>query len=95
MRPPVSSVFLERQNYRRRRLIDLIKILPLIGMMLWLVPLLWPIDGKERVSSADAMIYIFAIWFVLVIAKSIAARFLFRASDSDHRDLKRGENGQP
>lgn len=93
MRGPRSSVFLERQTYRRRRLIDWIKMLPLIGMVLWLVPLLWPTEGEHMVSSADAIIYVFAIWFILVLAKAISARALKGAQSSEQNDGVRGDNG--
>lgn len=95
MRPPAQTVFLERQSYRRRRLIDLIKILPLIGLMLWLVPLLWPTEGAEQVSSANATIYIFAIWFVLIVAKAISVH-AFNAGGSQKDEVPEGgDRGQP
>lgn len=76
-----SLVFLERQTYRRRRLIDWIRFLPIIGLMLWLVPLLWPVEGENQVSSADAIIYIFAIWFALVFLKALSIRALNHTDD--------------
>lgn len=94
MAVPRSSVFLERQTYRRRRLIDLIKILPLIGLALWLVPLLWSTEGEDQVTSAAAMIYVFVIWLVLVVMKFIAARGLKTISSSDESETGRGEHGQ-
>lgn len=93
MRGPRSSVFLERQTYRRRRLIDWIKILPLIGLVLWLVPLLWPVEGEARVSSAGAIIYLFAVWFVLVVGKAVSARALRDAGDMDPIDRSRSDHG--
>lgn len=93
MRGPRSSVFLERQTYRRRRLIDWIKILPLIGMVLWLVPLLWPTEGEDQVSSADAIIYIFVIWFILVVAKALSARALKSAENPEQDDTLRRDHG--
>jgi len=95
MMPPRSSVFLERQTYRRRRLIDWIKILPIVGLVLWLVPLLWQTEGEDRVSSGSAIIYIFAIWFLLVIAKAISATALKRAAPFVRKDMERGPDGQP
>ena len=95
MRPPAQTVFLERQTYRRRRLIDLIKIVPLIGLVLWLVPLLWPTQGTEQVSSANAIIYVFAIWFILVVATAVSVRWLNAGGGIDEKDLGGRENGQP
>lgn len=70
--PPV--VFLERQSYRRRRLMDAARLLPLFGVLLFSVPLLWPVadptaalgaDG-DAVPMSDAMIYVFLCWTVLI-----------------------------
>ncbi|MFD3190176.1 hypothetical protein ACFMPD_07855 [Sedimentitalea sp. HM32M-2] len=67
--PPV--VFLERQSYRRRRLMDAARLLPLFGVLLFSVPLLWPVadpagaDG-DTVPMSDAMIYVFLCWTVLI-----------------------------
>lgn len=93
MRSPRSTVFLERQTYRRRRLIDWIKMLPLIGVVLWLVPLLWPTEGPEQVSSADAIIYVFVIWFILVLAKALSARALEGVSAAEDEARDRGDHG--
>ncbi|MEP2533829.1 hypothetical protein [Shimia sp.] len=69
-----KSVFLERQSYRRRRLVDTIRILPLIGALLWAVPLLWPNQSEGAVSGSDAVIYIFVVWFGLVIVGAMLSR---------------------
>lgn len=93
MSTPRSTVFLERQTYRRRRLIDWIRILPIIGLILFLVPLLWPVDGSKATSSADALVYIFLVWFVLVIAAGVSARALKNAEeDDDDRDASGAED---
>lgn len=64
---------LERQGYRRRRLSDAARVLPVIGAGLLLVPLLWPgVDetagGIEPVRTSQAIIYIFGSWAVLILA---------------------------
>ena len=72
-----GSLFLERQSYRRRRLVDVIRILPLIGALLWLVPLLWQ-TGAGGMASSDAIIYIFLVWFGLVVLGAVLSRLLAR-----------------
>lgn len=78
--------FLQRQNYRRRRLIDTIRMLPVIGAVLWAVPLLWPTsEGAQpqqgdMVSTADAILYIFGVWLGLVV---LGAWFAWRMKQSD------------
>ncbi len=88
-----SMIFLERQTYRRRRLIDWIRMLPIIGLILWLVPLLWPVDGSGQVSTSDAVVYLFAVWFVLVVIKAISSTALARARRAE--DAERGKPDQP
>ncbi|MGY9048509.1 hypothetical protein P775_08175 [Puniceibacterium antarcticum] len=65
---PRSPLFLQRQSYRRRRLIDAARFLPVLGLLLWAVPLLWPTGEQEPVHSSGALIYIFGIWALLVLA---------------------------
>ncbi|MBU2963519.1 hypothetical protein KO516_22350 [Citreicella sp. C3M06] len=64
-------VFLERQSYRRRRVIDAARVLPFVGLLLWLVPLLWRDEGTAAVRSSSAIIFLFGTWFVLVLAAAV------------------------
>ena len=78
--PPVRPVFLERQSYRQRRLIDAARLLPILGVLLLAVPLLWP-EGNEfelgegsagqGLPVSRAMIYIFSVWAGLAIASAL------------------------
>lgn len=80
-KPRRSSLFLERQSYRRRRLMDAARLLPLLGAALLALPLLWP-DGSTDaggVPLSAAILYIFFCWAVLIlisVAFGIAARRL-------------------
>ena len=76
------SLFLERQNYRRRRLIDLVRMLPLIGVFLWALPLFWGQEGAAAVNTSTAMIYVFGVWLVLALVTGILSR-LVRQSQTD------------
>lgn len=75
--------FLQRQSYRRRRLIDTIRMVPVIGAVLWAVPLLWPTpeDAEGSVATSDAIIYIFGVWFLMVLLGAWFA-FLMKRSDA-------------
>ena len=67
-KPPV---FLERQSYRRRRVTDAARVLPFIGLLLWLIPLLWREEGAAAVRSSSAILYLFGVWFLLVAGAAV------------------------
>jgi len=65
------SVFLERQTYRRRRLMDAARLLPVLGALMFAVPLLWPgaddPGGAAPVPTSRAIRYIFGVWALLIL----------------------------
>ena len=67
-------IFVARQTYRRRRLRDAARALPVVGVLLWMVPLLWPLGG-DTVTGAGALIFVFVVWggLVVVAAALVAA----------------------
>lgn len=83
-----KSLFLERQSYRRRRLVDVIRMLPVLGALLWLVPLLWPSDTRGGVSTSEAIIFIFVVWAGLVLAAALLARALARGGMGDDQEIR-------
>lgn len=87
--PP--PVFLERQSYRRRRLMDAARVLPVIGAGLFSVPLLWPAasDGTAGVPTSSAITYVFGVWAVLIV---VSAAFGIVARQSGGAD-DRGREG--
>ncbi|MCF6234605.1 MAG: hypothetical protein L3J36_16135 [Rhodobacteraceae bacterium] len=75
---PTQALFLERQSYRRRRLVDVARLLPLLGVLLLLVPLLWQGKGEGlETPISTAITYVFAVWALLILGAGlfgIAAR---------------------
>lgn len=77
-----TPLFLERRRYRQRRLMDAVRLLPLLGLILWMVPLMWPVPqsaggvaGVEGaggdpggISVASALTYVFGIWAAMILA---------------------------
>lgn len=70
----ITAPFVERRTYRRRRLMDTARLLPILGAVLFAVPLMWPdpdpypapgSHGGMRMSSA--ITYIFLVWAGLII----------------------------
>jgi hypothetical protein len=82
MRRPSRPMFLARAPYRRRRLRDAARLLPVLGLFLLLMPLLWTPDGRMALSSGD-VIYFFSVWLILI---GLAAAFA--------NGLRRGEGGE-
>lgn len=80
-RLPKSAIFLERASYRQRRLRDAALLVPILGVVLWLIPLLWPRDTSDSPGSGVAMIYVFGVWVLLIVLTAAITRFL-RQEDS-------------
>ena len=62
MRAPVEPLFLARRTYRRRRLMDALRLLPWLGAFLFGLPLLW-----RDPTTAHGLLYLFAVWAVLIV----------------------------
>ncbi|MCE8007865.1 hypothetical protein [Aestuariivita sp.] len=67
-----TSVFLERETYRRRRIMDAARLLPILGVALFAIPLLWPKPGDpatagDPVPMSVAVLYIFGVWAGLIV----------------------------
>lgn len=78
-----TPVFLERRSYRRRRMMDALRLLPIAGVFLWMLPVLWPTpaDGPaapETVALSTAATYVFMVWLAL-IASAFSLWSLLRA----------------
>lgn len=62
-RPPI---YLARRSYRARRVIDACRLLPFLGGVLLLIPLLWTQGDSGGVSTSRAIIYLFSVWLLLI-----------------------------
>lgn len=82
-----SPLFLERRSYRLRRVMDAARLMPFLGALLWAVPVLWPGQGEDGVSSSRAILYIFLVWAVLV---ALTFALTFWLDDSVETDGKEG-----
>jgi hypothetical protein len=71
---PEARLFLERRSYRRRRMMDAVRMLPLVCTLLWLVvPTMWPngLQDDTQTALSSALWYLFMIW-ILAIAATFA-----------------------
>lgn len=69
-----SPVFLARRAYRLRRLRDAARLLPLVGMFFFLLPILWAPGATDRRDTAIDGIYLFVIWGLLIAIAALLAR---------------------
>ena len=83
-------MFLERRLYRRRRMMDAARLLPLVGLLLFLAPLLWAPTPGEGASTAHGMIYLFTIWALLIVISAVLSRWLAdpRGEGPDPQNIK-------
>jgi hypothetical protein len=77
MRRPRRPMFLARIPYRRRRLRDAARLLPVFGAFLLILPVLWSPPGEgpdqgQRSMSGD-VVYFFVIWGLLVLVTAAFA----------------------
>ncbi|MDD9979268.1 MAG: hypothetical protein OXQ30_16310 [Boseongicola sp.] len=72
MTTPERPLFLAKQSYRRRRLADAARLLPVVGIILVFLPVLWADDAR----SSGGLIYVFFIWAMLIIAMAFLSRRL-------------------
>ena len=78
-----SPLFLARAVYRRRRLRDAARLLPLVGLLLILLPGL----GSEEGSNAFDAVYLFVIWIVLILTAALIAPGLSQSETEDDTAL--------
>ncbi|TNC52894.1 hypothetical protein FHG66_00955 [Rubellimicrobium rubrum] len=77
-------VFLPPAGYRRRRVRDAARLLPVLGVVLLVVPLLWTrSDQPGGVGNSVALIYVFAVWAGLIAGANLLSRLLRRDTEDD------------
>lgn len=81
MRQPRAPLFLARAVYRRRRMRDAARLLPLVGLFLMLLPALWS-PGR---GGGGAAVYVFSVWALLILGAVALAPGLARP-DPDSAD---------
>lgn len=87
MKRPGRPVFLERRSYRQQRLMDAARLAPVLGAVLWAVPLLWS-EGPGGMPTSRAILYIFGVWAALAVLAALVVRNLDAEDES-----RRGSDG--
>lgn len=80
MREQGKPVFLARQTYRQRRIMDAARLLPIAGAFLFCVPILWAPATTAGTETASGTIYLFAVWAGLIILAFALSRRLSAAT---------------
>jgi hypothetical protein len=76
MTPEDEAIVAEKRSYRRRRMADAARLLPVFGVAFLSIPLLWPGAEGARIPTTSAMLYIFGIWAVLAATSAAISRHL-------------------
>jgi len=74
-----GPLFLAKQSYRRRRVADAARVLPMFGIVLVLLPVLW----SETARTGTGLIYIFCVWAILIGLVFLLSRRLADGAPDD------------
>ncbi|MBI1219675.1 MAG: hypothetical protein GC186_14130 [Rhodobacteraceae bacterium] len=87
------ALFLARRSYRLRRMMDAARLLPILGFMLFLMPILWgPATTDVRPTAFDA-VYLFLVWPALILAAFAIARALAPVMGAEGAEAEAAEAG--
>jgi uncharacterized membrane protein YhaH (DUF805 family) len=93
MRTKAGPVFLEQRTYRRRRMADAARFLPIFGAVLFSVPLLWGQGRGGEASTTGVMLYLFWVWGLLVMLSAVISRRLRDDETQSEQDETHGNTG--
>ena len=68
-------VFVQRRIYRRRRMADAVRMLPVLGAILIAIPMFWQ-DAAQETRTTVVMVYVFLVWVGLAGLAAVLARSL-------------------
>jgi hypothetical protein len=92
MRRPKAPLFLARAVYRRRRLRDAARLLPLLGLFLLLLPLMWGEPSGK--GAGQTVVYVFAAWAVLIALAAYLAPGLARPETEAEAKVDPAQEGE-
>ena len=71
--------FLARGPYRKRRLRDLGRSLPIFGAVLISIPLLWSVGAP----NSRAILYLFGVWLLLIAVAGLVSVFTANPTEDE------------
>ena len=78
-----TPLFLARRSYRRRRVMDAARLLPVVGGFLVALPILWRPAETPGGETAQGVVYLFTVWALLIVAALVLARRLAPALEDE------------
>ncbi|MCC5960975.1 MAG: hypothetical protein JJU08_16710 [Rhodobacteraceae bacterium] len=76
--PSRTTQFLARDTYRMRRLMDAARMLPVVGLVLLLLPLMRLDSSAENPPTAAEAVYLFLVWISLIVIAFVMSLWLRR-----------------
>ena len=95
-RQRTPPIFLERRSYRQRRMLDALRLLPILGALLWMVPVVWPVDAsqpQDDMALSTAVVYVFGVWVVLILCSAGLWRVLKPSLQDGHKGASEPPSG--
>lgn len=81
---PPTPVYLARKSYRQRRIRDAARVLPLVGAVLWVMPVMYVAPATSTTG-----LFIFGIWALLIIlAAAISSRINLGPDEIDKASVE-------
>ncbi len=96
MRRDTRSIFLERKSYRRRRVMDAVRLTAVLGVILWMFPVTWPsgsADDAEGLPMSHALFFVFGVWILLILIAAglfIMMPSVHRGDDAEDQEEEKG-----
>lgn len=79
-----KRLFLERRTYRRNRLQDAARLMPVLATVLIFAPIfIRGTDPGAGQGMADWLVYYFAIWIGVIALTALVNRALMRVTSAD------------
>ncbi|MEX1660438.1 hypothetical protein [uncultured Thioclava sp.] len=94
MPQPGQPLFLARRSYRRRRLMDAARLLPVLGVVMFALPGLWHPAETLTPDTGRGGLYLFAVWIALIFAAFLIARGLSPVLDAEEMPEEGGPSAQ-
>lgn len=86
-----QPLFLARATYRKRRLRDGARVLPLFGLVLFLLPLMWAAPSQQVGAH---WLYLFLVWLGLIVLAAVISRALRESDSPAGREVQGSESAE-